>query len=365
MNMFFVAGIGIATFIEFLLISKKNKSASDKILTVWIFVILVHLFLFFLWFTGDFKSVPFLLGTEQSLPLVQGVFLYLYVASVTGQMPERKALLLLHFLPAAVLYAFLVPYFLLPADQKILIYQGQRSLLEPYNMIMTVKRYAYVGSGILYVVWSELLLRRHRSNIQDRFSSLEKINLNWLKILTFGMGGIWWLIIIFANDILIFSGVTIFVFLIGFFGVRQTNIFVDERSTTTVDEQKEKYQKSGLTEEASEKLHSQLMRLMKDEAVYRKSDLSIIDLSSKLGVHPNYLSQVINQTEQTNYYDFINQYRIEEFKRLIADKKNKQFTLLSLAHECGFSSKSSFNRCFKKATGLTPTEYAAANSPIS
>jgi AraC-like DNA-binding protein len=98
---------------------------------------------------------------------------------------------------------------------------------------------------------------------------------------------------------------------------------------------------------------------MTGEALYKKSDLSINDLASRLGVHPNNLSQTINQKEKKNFYDFVNTYRFEEFKRLISLQKNQQYTLLSLAYDCGFSSKSSFNRYFKKATGQTPSEYSS------
>ncbi|MDL1892500.1 AraC family transcriptional regulator [Sphingobacteriales bacterium CHB3] len=355
MQMFFVAGIGIAVFIEILLISKKNKSGSDKILTVWMFVILVHLFLFYIFFTRDIFSFPFLLGIEQPLPLLHGVFLYLYVASLTKQLPAKRLLALLHFLPAALMCAYLATFFALSSEQKIAIYKNRGAGYETFNML---KSYAYSLSGLFYVIWSTILLKRHQRNIRDQFSTLEKVNLQWLQILTFGLGGIWFLVIFFGTDALIFSGVVVFIFLIGFFGIRQADIFARGSAATEDNEPREKYQKSGLTEDASEELHTELKRLMTDEALYKNSDLSISDLATKLGVHPNYLSQVINQREKKNFYDFVTAYRIEEFKRLIGLQKNRQFTLLSLAHECGFSSKTAFNRSFKKATGLTPSEYA-------
>lgn len=357
MQMFFVAGIGIAVFIEILLISKKNKSGSDKILTVWMFLILVHLFLFYLFFTRDIFTFPLLLGIEQPLPLLHGVFLYLYVASLTKQLPEKRLLALLHFLPAALMCAYLATFFVLSSEQKIAIYKNRGAGYETFNML---KSYAYSLSGLFYVIWSTILLKRHQRNIRDQFSTLEKVNLQWLQILTFGLGGIWFLVIFFGTDALIFSGVVVFIFLIGFFGIRQADIFARGSAATEDNEPREKYQKSGLTEDASEELHTELKRLMTDEALYKNSDLSISDLATKLGVHPNYLSQVINQREMKNFYDFVNAYRIEEFKRLIGLQKNRQFTLLSLAHECGFSSKTAFNRSFKKATGLTPSEYASA-----
>ena len=353
--MFFVAGIGIAVFIEFLLISKKNKSASDQILTVWMFVILVHLFLMYLFVTGDIYSVPHLLGIEQPLPLLHGVFLYLYVASLTKLLPNRRGLLVLHFVPAMAIYIYLAAFFVLPADQKIQVYRSQGAGHELFNAL---RSYAIALSGICYVTWSAVLLKKHRNAIRDQFSDLDKVNLQWLQILTFGLGGIWFLVIFFRSEILTMTGVVVFVFLIGFFGVRQADIFAPSQLPADGTERKKKYPKSGLTEEASAELHQELKRVMAEESLYRKADLSINDLSSKLGVHPNYLSQIINQKERMNFYDFVNTYRIEEFKRLVATPKGQQFTLLSLAYDCGFSSKSSFNRYFKKATGQTPSEYA-------
>jgi AraC-like DNA-binding protein len=96
---------------------------------------------------------------------------------------------------------------------------------------------------------------------------------------------------------------------------------------------------------------------MKDEAVYKKSDLTLDHLASRLNVHSNYLSQIINEKDGKNFYDFVNFYRLEEFKRLISDPRRRNSTLLSLAFDCGFNSKSSFNRHFKKVTGQTPSDY--------
>ena len=359
MRMFFVAGIGIAVFIEFLLITKKNKSASDQILTLWMFLILVHQFLMYVSITGDIYRYPFLLGAEQPLPMLHGVLLYLYVGTLTDQLPQSRKSIILHFIPASAMYLYLVPFFLLPADQKIQVYKNHGA---GYELYMIIKWYAIVLCGLFYVGWSLILLKKHRNNIRDQFSDLEKVNLQWLRILTFGLGGIWVLVIFFRSDLLTLTGVVIFVFLTGFFGVRQAVIFTPGQSPTDSEAQKKKYPKSGLTDEAAEALHQKLIQLMMEEAPYKKSDLSINDLSSKLGVHPNYLSQIINQKEKRNFYDFVNAYRFEAFKQLIAMQKNQQYTLLSLAYDCGFSSKSSFNRYFKKVTGQTPSEYSTART---
>lgn len=172
------------------------------------------------------------------------------------------------------------------------------------------------------------------------------------------MGGIWFLVLVSPNSLLHFTGVVFYIFLIGFFGVRQTGIFLHVRpAEDDEEEQKKKYPKSGLSPEQAETLHATLRTLMEKESLHRKSDLSIGDLASRLGIHPNYLSQIINEKEGKNFYDFVNTYRIEEFKQLVAVPKNRQKTLLALAFDCGFNSKSSFNRYFKKATGQTPSEF--------
>jgi YesN/AraC family two-component response regulator len=83
----------------------------------------------------------------------------------------------------------------------------------------------------------------------------------------------------------------------------------------------------------------------------------LAELAEALNVNRNNLSQVINTYEQKNFYDYINQKRVEEFKRVASLPENQKYTLLGLANDCGFNSKTSFNRNFKNATGLSPTEY--------
>ncbi|MEM8895966.1 MAG: helix-turn-helix domain-containing protein, partial [Bacteroidota bacterium] len=220
-------------------------------------------------------------------------------------------------------------------------------------------------SGIVYVIWSSLLLNRHKRNIREQFSDLEEVNLRWLQFLTYGMGVIWAIVVITNNDPYIFSGVTIFVILIGFFGVQQRTIFLDDRVSLAADETtasevsttKQKYARSGLNDEKAKELYDQLLELFKTKGSHRKKDLSLTDLAKALDTHPNYLSQIINAQEKKSFYDFVNSFRVEEFKQLIKDQKHKQFTLLALAYECGFNSKSSLNRHFKKSTGQTPSEY--------
>ncbi len=350
--MIFVAGIALSVFIEFLLISKKEKTEADIVLAMWMFVMTVHLFFAYLFFSGQIYDYPFLLSVDMPLPLMHAVFLYWYVGSMTDQLPENRKLVALHFLPALIMYGYLTTFIILPSEEKIRVYQNNGA---GYEIFDAVRFYAIILSGIIYIGWSAVLLAKHEKRILDEFSYQDKIDLQWLRILTWGLGAIW--LLIFVSDGILFGGVVIFVFLIGFFGIRQARIFTHHAAPET---EKEKYSKSGLTKEAADKLYESLITLMKKEALHRKNDLSVDDIASRLDIHPNYLSQVINEREKKNFYDFVNQYRVEEFKKLAADPKNRHLTLLALAFECGFNSKSSFNRYFKKATGQTPSEFFAS-----
>ena len=354
--MIFIAGISISVFFELLLVFKKSKTQSDKILIVWMFLISVHMFLFYASYTRVSINYPFLLGLDLPLPLIHGLMLYLYVASTTNQLPKNKNYLYPHFIPVVAAYLYLIPYFRLPVDERIYIYQNNG---VGYELFMTILIVSFSLLGIAYQVWSIILLHRHKKNIVNHFSEIEKISLNWLRILIWGMGLIWLVVIIFQNDIYNFVILTLFVFAIGFFGIRQIGIYPQERVDKKPDEKKEKYQKSGLNKGLAEELYGRLKLLMTEDKVFVNNDLSINDLAGKLKVHPNYLSQVINEQEGRNFYDFVNHYRMEEFKRLISIPKNQQLTLLSLAFECGFNSKSSFNRYFKKSTGQTPSHYTS------
>lgn len=356
--MFFIAGISIAIFIEFLLLSKKNKSKSDMILIIWMLIIILHLSLFYGHYTETIYDFPFILGVELPMPLFHGVFLYLYVASVTKQFPKRNTTIALHFLPLLGFYIYLIEIFKLPMEEKINIFKNEGAGYETFSYVLYD---IFVPcSGVIYVVWSIILLSKHKRNILNNFSNLEQVNLKWLQFLTIGIGGIWALVIILEDDFFIFIGVVVFVFLLGYFGINQGEIYTlrtVEDQASNDNQNIKKYAKSGLDEKQSKILYSNLKNIMHEDVVYKNGDLSISDLASILGTNSNHLSQIINEQDGKNFYDFVNSYRVEEFIRLLELPENKNFTLLALANECGFNSKSSFNRHFKKHTGKTPSEY--------
>jgi AraC-like DNA-binding protein len=260
-------------------------------------------------------------------------------------------------------------------------------------------------------LWSLWLLRKHKQNINKEFSYEERINLNWLRYFIYSLAAIWIIIVLTKNDYYIFVGTVIFILFLGYFGIKQVGIFTpanlykpDEKPITeqkskmysnellsqydlvedktsniieaiaeqpTIKEthieadtskpiQRKKYANSGVTEEMANVIHQRLTQLMEIEKLFTEPELSLSMLAGKIKVHPNYLSQVINEKEGKTFFEYINMLRVEEFKRLMALPESKQFTIMSLAYDCGFNAKSSFNKNFKKVTGQSPSEYLVA-----
>lgn len=96
---------------------------------------------------------------------------------------------------------------------------------------------------------------------------------------------------------------------------------------------------------------------MKRNKPYRNPNLKVADLAVAIGTTSHSLSYLFNQYLEKNYYDYINEYRVEEFKSLILKDEYAKYTLTAMAEYCGFSSRASFFRTFKKLAGITPNEY--------
>lgn len=382
--MFYFFGVGLNLFLLVLLLSKKNKSFADQILAGWLFVIGCHLSLYVLSQQPISINNIHQMGLGMPFPFLHGPFLYLYTAAVTQLLPVNRKWLLLHFLPAAVILVLAIPFFSLPAVEKMEVYNNKG---RDYTEFMIIAGWLMRVSGVAYVAWCFLLLRRHKKNIGELFSYEERINLNWLRYHIYALLAVWLIIIFVKKDSFIFSAVVIFVVLFGYFGIKQVGIFghknpvqgppeqlptEEEVSTAPTispgapvpvnpveDKVTKKYSSSGLNAEAADLIHEKLTRCMKEEKLFTEPELSLSMLAAKLEVHPNYLSQVINAKEGKSFFDYINFLRVEEFKRLLELPGQEQFTLMSIAMDCGFNSKSSFNKNFKKIMGQSPTEYLA------
>jgi AraC-like DNA-binding protein len=106
----------------------------------------------------------------------------------------------------------------------------------------------------------------------------------------------------------------------------------------------------------------QLEALMQEEKPYLEPQLTLPELATQMQISLHLLSKVINDGYDKNFHDFINSYRIDEFKTLILQPKYRHQTILAVALDAGFNSKTAFNRAFKKLTNSTPREFLKQQS---
>ncbi len=121
--------------------------------------------------------------------------------------------------------------------------------------------------------------------------------------------------------------------------------------------QRKKYEKSSLDEELATDIRRKLLTLMESGKPYLDSELTLPQLAEQLRVTTHHLSRVVNEQCGQNFADFVNQYRVEEFKRRLLDAQLNHLKIEEIAYQSGFSTKSTFQSAFKKFTGLTPSEY--------
>jgi AraC-like DNA-binding protein len=287
---------------------------------------------------------------------------YFYVKVLTDRTIVFKPVHLLHFLPFALIVIGFIPVYLLPVQQKLEMVHDTLSEDRLHNglTIGTIQ----VFHVFAYITMSFKVLKGYDERILSTRSTIEKINLRWLHFgiacfaVTFGL-----ILIFIVLDVLGFHKaivayniaipilVSIIIYIMGYWGMRQPEIF------SPGEEQFRKYEKSTLTETLSGEYVQRLRTMMEIEKPYINPDLTLPALASRIGIPPHHLSQIINESLQQNFFDFVNSHRIEEAKRLMQTPGKSAYTLLAIAGEAGFNSKTSFNAAFKKYTGMTPSEF--------
>lgn len=374
MEVIFILGASQAFFLSFLVFKKSDKSHGDYVLAAWLTFMGLHLLEFYSHSVGLNLRYPHLLGVGVCFPMLQGPFMFVYILVMINKKGKFKPIYLLNGLPFLLFTIyFFFDFYLLGAVEKLAYYH---ELEVNFSLALTMTAVLNTYLGPIYVIWSLVLLKRHTKNISKNFSYTEDIDFTWLRYVLIWLAFVWF-VVVFADlmdlfafdetlgDNLIYISLTIAIFFIGYFGIKQQAIYVQkpvpsgtQKSAGLKDiEATNRYKHSGLKKEEAEGHLQELLAYMKDERPYLNGKLSLKEVADYLDISINHLSQVINEQLGKSFFDFVNVYRVEEIKRLLNDSKHKEFTLLALAYDSGFNSKSSFNSIFKKLTDTTPSEY--------
>ncbi|WP_291856905.1 AraC family transcriptional regulator [Marinilabilia sp.] len=353
------------------LILQKKKALHDKVLIFWLIYLGLYTGIYGLFSNKLFLDFHLLSASFISLLLLHGPFLFLYISALIGQKFRFNREKLFHFIPFILFNLYIVIASLFPEiSERIRLDHAKNeegvSLLFNLFLILTVL------SGPFYFILSIRLFKKLDINIFNNFSSYEHVNLDWLRTLVYIFGTIWTVLMVFVSihhlfgmffwffcTHGIFLSLSVFIILIGYFGLKQKEIFIQypDNSIEYVTESKPKYSSVVLKEDEAEKYVSKIRSFMSNEKPYLNANLSLPELARKLNIPSHHLSRVINEHFNVNFFDFVNQYRVDEVKSRMRNPEFDNLTILGIAFDCGFNTKSAFNRVFKKITGLTPSEY--------
>lgn len=354
-----------------ILILQKKKALHDKILIFWLVYLGIYTGSYALLSDTLFTDYHLLSASFISLLMLHGPFLYLYISALIDEEFQFRAKHLLHFVPFVLFNLFIFASPLFPEIAKTIRLdhaEGVHGSPFLFNFFLLLTAL----SGPVYFMLSIRLFRILDINIFNNFSTTENINLDWLRKLVYTFGVIWTVLIIFAtlhHAFQLFSWIfctnglflslSFFILLIGYFGLKQTEIFVQlpNNNVKYITEPKTKYANVILNKEEAESHLNKIREYMTAEKPYLDADFTLPELAAKLDIPSHQLSRVINEQLGLNFFDFINQYRIEEVKAKMANPKYDHLSLLGIAFESGFNTKSAFNRVFKKLTEMTPSQY--------
>jgi len=351
-SILYIGSAVLIFFFLFLLSSKKLKNIADRILVAWFSLLFLSICTAYV-IHFEIDSWDWLLELTDASAILHGTFAWFYARALTEENFKFYKIDVLHLIPFSIaLFAVYGPWF-----------KGETISSTGRNLLMIAK---FVIASI-YLIFTLKLLHNHRKKMVNYFSnSSDRIELNWLRLLVWGFLFILVISILSQTihhftsiNIAQFGGfytnllVTFFVFVIGYFGFRQTTIFIPEHLLNpSTPEIKEKP-----IIPTTDQIYQQLLDHMQTQKPHLEPELTLYKLAEQLQFPVYQLSQQINQHSGSNFFDFINQYRVDEVKRRIKYQEAQQKTLLALAFESGFNSKAAFNRAFKKFTGMTPSQY--------
>lgn len=370
MKYIFLIGAFNALFFAVLILQKK-KAAHDKILIYWLIYLGIYIGTYALFSGTLFRDFPLLSASFISFFMLQGPFLYLYISALINEKFTFQWNSLLHFIPFLLfnLYLLIASWFPEMAGGIRLDHvSGGHKTPALFDLFLILTAL----SGPVYIILSARLFKKFDINILDNFSTAENVNPAWLRNLVYSFGAIWTILIVFATVHHIFHlfswifctdglflSLSVFVILVGYFGLTQKRIYTSHpgKNTGYVTTPKAKYAGTPLDETDAQQYTNRIKHYMRTKKPYLDPNLTLPDLADKLQMSSHILSRVINEKFGVNFFDFINQYRIQEVKVKMADPEYDHLSLLGIAMDSGFNTKSAFNRVFKKHSGLTPSEY--------
>jgi len=316
--------------------------------------------------------------------LLLGPAFWLYVEGLTSDTPWRMqpkhAVQLIPFVLGLIVTGLIIS---LPLEMRQAIFSDGADIEAGFPLVVVVSMLLVmllwaVQSGY-YVICIIIRLSRYRKQLKDLFASNEQRELGWLTWVLIITASTWTLsfaslMSTLVQDNSLFGyrfGSTLLLMLVwtlAYWGLRQKPGFEGRYSDdipapeNTDSAISKKYERSALGKDQAQRIADKINATMAQEQLHLDSSLSLNKLARHVAISPNYISQTLNETMDTNFFDFVNKWRIETAKpKIIANEE----TVLNIAMEVGFNARSSFYKVFKKETGQTPTEFRQSHHALT
>lgn len=289
--------------------------------------------------------------------MLRGPILMLSVAAITQQAFCFHRRQLLHAIPAAV--AVLLVYMLGISSDDLRMGAPDS---EPYRPgLLTFIWDAAKLVPLIYTCWAVWMVQRYRARLKDEYSHFSTVEANWLNFLTLGFLGNWaWTVIVHivakysspetADTLGIVDNYVTFILINALF--TYSLVYAHNVLATHAEPVRDK-----APAKPSDEAVERVRKAMDVDKIYLKQNVNIEQFADGVAMSVKEVSAVINKHFGTNFFEFINSYRVEEAKRLLASEEHRNMNVLDVLMEAGFNSKSAFHRSFKRLVDESPTEY--------
>lgn len=293
--------------------------------------------------------IPFLYVTAL---LIKGPLLNLYVRSITEDGFKIEKYNVIHIIPVVAIIGILIAY---DIDLNAMRYTTKFMSAHRVFAIETVW-YSIKIIPLLYFISAMVVVYRYRLRLKEHYSTINESAIKWLYYLTlaFVLTDAWSLLISvitywFRYPLGITDNYLSFLIVVALF---YYSIIHSQKLTTTKSDPEVTN-----IDKPLDSIIKKIVDGIEQQKLHLNQNLNIEQFSKKIGVPYRVVSYAINKAFDTNFFEFINSHRIEEAKRLLADKKFEHLSIMEVLLESGFNSKSSFQRFFKRLTGISPTEF--------
>lgn len=349
------------TFSCLLFFVKKEQRYSNQFLGLILFIFSLYLTWVIVIDLKIINNYPAVLYFPFSFILAMGPAIYFYTKSLVDASFQFRGKYWMHFSPL-LLEQFIHLCNLresVQTDTLMLntqIFQKWSPLIQLLG-ILSITGYSYLSIKAIekYQIWAE-----------NQHTNTSEYNVTWLKHLLIGYAFIWlmWVPYTFVDFYFyawelsiqayypIYIFLTLFTLWIALEAYRRPQVIlapnlIDHGKTTSLAEEKQ-----NIIDQAQG-----IKAVVEEEAYYLNPELTLVSLAEKINYSPTTLSKVINNGLQISFSDFINGYRVEEMKRRLSSSKFTHFTIEAIAYDCGFNSRATAIRTFKKFTNISPGQF--------